>query len=67
MEITEGDCSGDWKVTKVKELNGKQAAKALIEQGSEPSFFGLTDDGEDEQERRDEKNGLYGDKVDAAN
>jgi len=45
--ITEGDCSGRWEETEVKELNGKEAAVALEIQGSEPGFFGLTDDGED--------------------
>lgn len=28
-------------------LNGKEAADALLEQGSNPSFFRLTDDGND--------------------
>lgn len=30
-----------------KELNGKQAARALRKQGSAPEFFQLTDKGED--------------------
>ncbi len=29
------------------ELNGKQAAEALLNQASDPSFFNLTEDGED--------------------
>lgn len=29
------------------ELDGKQAANELTSQGSEPEFFGLTEDGED--------------------
>ena len=47
LEITEGDCSGKWEVTKTEELTGEQAVKALLEQGSDPSFFRLTDKGED--------------------
>lgn len=42
---------GDWSMGnsthKQKELNGKQAARALINQGSDPGFFQLTDKGED--------------------
>ena len=30
------------------ELNGKQAARALQKQGSDPAFFQLTPDGDDE-------------------
>jgi len=29
------------------EVNGKQAARALLKQGSDPTFFRLTKDGED--------------------
>lgn len=43
--IDEGDCSGKVKITKVEELTGKQAAKALKAQGSDPEFFMLDDDG----------------------
>lgn len=32
---------------KSTELNGKEMAVALMEQGSDPEFFGLTRDGED--------------------
>ena len=45
--ITEGDCSGEVTVAPAKKLTGKQAAKALLKQGSDPSFFRLTDKGED--------------------
>jgi hypothetical protein len=44
--FTEGGDSGDWELTKVEELDGKQAAAALIAQGSDPEFFGLTEDEE---------------------
>lgn len=43
--------NGDWSMGdsthKQTELNGKQAASALLNQGSDPDFFGLTDEGED--------------------
>ena len=45
--ITEGDCSGHVKTLGQEELDGKQAAKALLSQASAPSFFNLTDKGED--------------------
>lgn len=40
-EITEGNCSGDYEVSDVQELSPEETAKALIEQGSDPSFFEL--------------------------
>lgn len=46
-ECKEGACSMrqfGWKET---ELNGKQAAKGLLLQGSDPGFFQLTEKGED--------------------
>lgn len=46
-EITEGGCSGVVNRKGHKVLNGKQAAKALIAQASDPGHFRLTDDGED--------------------
>lgn len=45
LDISSGDCSGTWKITKSETLNGKQAAKALIAQGSDPEFFGIDEDG----------------------
>jgi hypothetical protein len=42
-----GDCSGQWEVVEAKELNGKQAARALLAQASDPGFFRLTKKGED--------------------
>ena len=49
-DITYGDCSGDWSVLPTsKQLTPKQAAAALREQGSDPSFFRLTDDGKDDE------------------
>jgi hypothetical protein len=46
-DITEGDCSGEWKIVRSKELNGRQAARALLKQASDPGFFSLTKAGED--------------------
>lgn len=45
--ITEGDCSGRFLDTLYEELDGKQAAAALIEQASEPSFFQIDEEGND--------------------
>lgn len=45
--ITEGDWSGVSEIKSVKELTGKQAAMALLNQGSDPEFFGLTEEGLD--------------------
>ena len=45
---SEGDCSGDIKITvHNEEVNGPRMALLLQEQRSDPSFFGLTDDGND--------------------
>ena len=42
---------GGWSLRTLKyiekSLNGKQAARALLNQGSDPSFFQLTNDGKD--------------------
>jgi hypothetical protein len=46
-EIREGDCSGRVNLTKVDLLNGKQVAKALLKQASDPEFFQVNDKGED--------------------
>ena len=55
IEITDLDTihynitEGDWSLNVVssKELNGKEAAGALLNQASDPSFFQLTKNGED--------------------
>jgi len=46
--IIDGDCSGTVTTESVEELDGPAAAKALMEQGSDPSFFMLTENGENE-------------------
>jgi hypothetical protein len=38
-DIVYGDCSGAWRVVKQKELNEQDTVEALINQGSDPSFF----------------------------
>ena len=48
-EITTGDCSGVVKEVSHEEMNGKQAADALYEQGSDPGFFMLDDEGNDDE------------------
>jgi hypothetical protein len=55
-DIDEGDCSGQYHILSSREVDGPTMAKLLIEQDSEPGFFGLTDEGEDqdaENERLD--------------
>ena len=49
-EAINGDYSMNITKDKVKELNGKQAAYALVEQGSSPDFFSLTEEGKDVNE-----------------
>ena len=52
--IIEEAKSGDYSMRIAKdvetELNGKQAARALLKQGSSPDFFSLTESGEDVNE-----------------
>lgn len=48
-EITLGDCSGQVERND-EELTGPQMAAALIAQGSDPEFLGLTADGEEANE-----------------
>lgn len=48
--ITEGHCSGQITYGPEKQVNGKNMAKALERQGSDPGFFNLTKHGEDTDE-----------------
>lgn len=48
--ITHGHGSGEMKRKPHKILDGRQAARALIKQASDPGFFRLTEKGEDEEE-----------------
>jgi hypothetical protein len=43
--ITEGHCSGVIKEGEVVKVSGKEMAKLLIEQGSDPEFFQLNEKG----------------------
>lgn len=45
--ITEGECSGVVEAGEEQEVDGPAMAKMLMEQQSDPSFFGLSEDGED--------------------
>jgi hypothetical protein len=45
--ITDGGCSGDVKEVGSVLMSGREAAKALMDQGSDPGFFRLDEDGED--------------------
>ncbi len=56
-DIVQGDCSGTVECTYQKTINGIEAAKELTNQGSEPSFFRLNEDGTDmEEDFNDEEN-----------
>jgi hypothetical protein len=46
-EIIDGDWSGQTKVVETKQLSAKEAADALIEQDSDPEFFGLDEAGKE--------------------
>jgi hypothetical protein len=48
-DISDGDCSGEVRIVSSKILTGRQAVKALQAQGSDPEFFRLTEDGEDNE------------------
>ena len=46
--ITDGPCSGFWNVTKgPTAMNGRQTARYLLKEGSDPEVLGLTERGED--------------------
>ena len=46
--VSEGDWSGFYRTNiQDKELNGKETATSLINQGSDPEFFMLDEDGND--------------------
>lgn len=47
--ITEGDCSGDYEIAEHQKVDGATMAKLLIAQGSDPGFFQLTENGNDEE------------------
>ena len=44
-DITDGPCSGAVETVSQVELTAKEAADALMEQGSDPEFFQLDEDG----------------------
>lgn len=50
QESSEGGYSYKWGRNPGIILNGKEAAEALIEQGSDADFFNLTEGGEDANE-----------------
>lgn len=45
--FTTGDCSGVWTEELTQPLTPREAAQALLDQGSDPGFFQLDDDGND--------------------
>ena len=54
----EGDWSGEQTKLSEEVLDGAQAAKALLAQGSSPGFFQIDDDGNDDDEPDDNTNGV---------
>ena len=44
--ITEGDCSGVCAFDPPRQLTGAEAAEELMEQGSDPGFFQLNEQGD---------------------
>jgi hypothetical protein len=47
-DITDGEASGQWEIKKDEEVDGKKMAKLLRKQASDPSFFQLDNNGNDE-------------------
>jgi hypothetical protein len=45
--ITTGGCSGVVNISEPGVLNGKEAAVALLKQGSDPEFFRIDEQGKD--------------------
>ena len=45
--VTEGGCSGRFLSTEEEEVGGRTAAQILIDQGSDPGFFRLDEEGND--------------------
>lgn len=48
--VTEGECVLAYRDDAVETLDGAQAAKALVDAGSDPLFFHLDDVGDDHQD-----------------
>lgn len=46
-DIYDGDCSGRWDVLTSEEVDAKEMAQLLMQQGSDPEFFRLSEKGED--------------------
>ncbi|MBA3822492.1 MAG: hypothetical protein H0X24_01155 [Ktedonobacterales bacterium] len=46
-DISDGECSGQWTVTKSEKVDGPTMAQLLMAQASSAEFFQLTDDGSD--------------------
>lgn len=46
-EITQGSCSGNFCIIESKEVSGSEMVKLLQNQGSDPGFFSLYEDGND--------------------
>ena len=49
-DITEGDCSGAYGVVNSETVDGKTMAEMLLNQGSDPGFFMLDEEGNDTED-----------------
>jgi len=49
FDITDGDCSGDFEVVDTEELTGQRAIDAIEGQGSDPEFFGIKEDDDEDE------------------
>lgn len=43
-DITDGDCSGDWKVLSTEELTKEEMIEACNAMGTDPAFFSIEED-----------------------
>lgn len=46
-EIQDGDCSGEFKVVSSHKVSAKKMAQLTQAQGSDPSFFGIDENGKE--------------------
>ena len=66
-KISDGDCIGCVEVESSSKVPAHNVVKELLEIDHDGSFFDDLTDEENEQQRRDEKNGLYSEHDDPCN
>lgn len=65
--ITQGDCIGQTIHESTDIIPSRAVEDELIAMGNDGTFFDSFDEDSEEEQRRDEKNGLYGQQVDPCN